>query len=119
MTPSFPMWTLLPFGVLVLGIASLPLLFPDSWGKHGFQAFVSLGCASPVVGFLVLEGHQDHLIGAGKSYVSFVATIGALYVTASGIFVSGDIEATPRTNVTFLVVGALFASLVGTTGASI
>jgi len=76
MTPSFPMWTLLPFGVLVLGIASLPLLFPDSWGKHGFQAFVSLGCASPVVGFLLLEGHQDHLIGAGKSYVSFVATIG-------------------------------------------
>jgi len=69
--------------------------------------------------FLLLEGHQDHLIGAGKSYVSFVATIGALYVTASGIFVSGDIEATPRTNLAFLLAGGVLASFIGTTGASI
>jgi Na+/H+ antiporter NhaD/arsenite permease-like protein len=48
-----------------------------------------------------------------------VATIGALYVTASGIFVAGDIEATPRTNLALLVIGALLASVIGTTGASI
>jgi Na+/H+ antiporter NhaD/arsenite permease-like protein len=119
MTEFFPLWTMLPFGVLVLGIASLPLLFPTAWGKHGVQALVVFGCAAPAVGFMWIDGHHDHLTRALASYLSFVATIGALYVTASGIFVSGDIEATPRTNVTFLVVGALFASLVGTTGASI
>jgi len=43
MTQFFPLWTLLPFATLVLGIASLPLLFPNAWGKHGFQAFVALG----------------------------------------------------------------------------
>jgi Na+/H+ antiporter NhaD/arsenite permease-like protein len=105
--------------MLVLGIAVLPILLPNAWGKHGFQALVALGCAAPVIGFLVLKGHQDHLSGAALSYLSFVATIGALYVTASGIFISGDIEATPRVNLAFLLGGGLLASLVGTTGASI
>src|SRR5262245_941142 len=91
MTQFFPVWTLLPFVILVLGIAALPLLLPNAWGKHTFQAAVALGCASPVVGFLLLEGHREHLMSAALSYLSFVATIGALYVTASGIFISGDI----------------------------
>ena len=119
MTQFFPVWTVLPFAFLVLGIAALPILLPNAWGKHGFQAFVVLACAVPVIGFLVLDGHHGHLIGAATSYLSFVATIGALYVTASGIFISGDIEATPRTNLAFLAGGGVLASLIGTTGASI
>jgi Na+/H+ antiporter NhaD/arsenite permease-like protein len=119
MMDFFPLWTLLPFATLVLGIAALPLLFPNAWGRHSFQALVALGCAAPVVGFLWLGGHHSHLVGAAKSYLSFVATIGALYITASGIFISGDIEATPRTNLAFLVAGGILASLIGTTGASI
>src|SRR5205807_558734 len=104
---------------LVLGIAVLPILLPNAWGKHGFQALVALGCAAPVIAFLLFEGHQGHLTSAATSYVSFVATIGALYVTASGIFISGDIEATPRNNLAFLLGGGILASLIGTTGASI
>jgi len=119
MNELFPLWTLLPFVVLVLSIASLPLLFPELWGRHTFQIMVVLGCAAPVVAFLALNGHGDHLAGAAKSYASFVATIGALYIVASGVFISGDIEATPRVNLGFLLVGGLIASLVGTTGASI
>jgi Na+/H+ antiporter NhaD/arsenite permease-like protein len=119
MTHLFPTWTMLPFGVLVLCIAALPLIFPGAWGKHGFQALVALACAAPVVGFLLYAGHRDHLVSAVTSYLSFVATIGALYITASGILVAGDIEATPRTNLTFLVGGALLSSFIGTTGASI
>src|SRR6185503_11382731 len=119
MTHFFPLWTLFPFATLVLGIAAIPLVFPVAWGKHGFQAAFALACAAPIVGFLWIEGHHDHLTGAAKSYLSFVATIGALYITASGIFVSGDIEATPRTNFAFLAAGGVLASLIGTTGASI
>jgi Na+/H+ antiporter NhaD/arsenite permease-like protein len=119
MTPSFPVWTLLPFAALVLGIAVLPILLPNAWGKHGFQALVALLCAAPVVAFLALNGHHGHLTSAATSYASFVATIGALYVTASGIFISGDIEATPRNNLAFLLGGGVLASIIGTTGASI
>jgi Na+/H+ antiporter NhaD/arsenite permease-like protein len=108
-----------PFVVLVLGIATFPLMIPNLWGRHGFQIFVTLVCASPVAYFLLSNGHGDHLRESALSYVSFVVTIGALYVTASGIYISGDIEARPRTNLAFLVGGALLASCIGTTGASI
>src|SRR5260370_41835580 len=112
MTQFFPLWTVLPFAFLVLGIAALPILLPNAGGKHGFQAFVALGGAAPVIGFLLLEGHQAHLVGAATSYVSCVATIGALYVTASGIFISGVIEATPRTNLPVLLAGGVLARLI-------
>src|SRR5882724_11081335 len=119
MSEMFPSWTMLPFGALVLCIAALPLLVPNAWGKHGFQALVALACATPIIAFLWYEDHHQHLFSAATDYLSFVATIGALYVTASGIFVAGDIEARPRTNIMFLVGGALLASFIGTTGASI
>jgi Na+/H+ antiporter NhaD/arsenite permease-like protein len=119
MDGQFPSWTTLPFVALVLCIAVLPLAAPAAWSRQGFQAFVVAACAAPVVLFLFLTGHTSHLFSAGTSYLSFVATIGALYVTTSGIFLSGDILATPRTNAAFLAAGAVLASLIGTTGASI
>ena len=119
MKEVFPAWTAMPFVVLVLGIASLPLVIPDFWGKLWFQASVACVCALPVILFLTLGGHVEHLTSVLGSYVSFVTTIGALYVTTSGIFVSGDIEATPRVNLTFLAIGAGLASVIGTTGASV
>jgi Na+/H+ antiporter NhaD/arsenite permease-like protein len=119
MIEQFPLWTELPFVFLVLGIAALPMLVPNLWGKLGFQVAVAFAAAAPVAAFLLLEGHQAHLFKAGISYLSFVATIGALYVTTSGIFIAGDIEATPRTNVLLMAGSALLASLIGTTGASV
>jgi Na+/H+ antiporter NhaD/arsenite permease-like protein len=50
--------------------------------------------------------------------VSFVTTLGALYITSGGVQLSGDIEATPSTNVGLVLLGAVLASFVGTTGAS-
>jgi Na+/H+ antiporter NhaD/arsenite permease-like protein len=119
MNEHFPLWTDFPFVVLVLGIAALPMLVPNLWGKLTFQIGVAFAAAAPVAAFLLLEGHQGHLFKAGISYLSFVTTIGALYVTTSGIFIAGDIEATPRTNVLLLGGSALLASFIGTTGASV
>jgi Na+/H+ antiporter NhaD/arsenite permease-like protein len=115
----FPVWTMVPFVVLVLGIATFPLVLPNAWGRHDFQILVTLLCAVPVAAFLLTTGNHHHLTEAGISYISFVVTIGALYVTTSGIFISGDIEAKPTTNLAFVLVGALLASVIGTTGASI
>ena len=110
---------MVPFAVLVLGIATFPLVLPNAWGRHDFQILVTLLCAVPVAAYLIQSGHHEHLTEAAISYVSFVVTIAALYVTASGVFVSGDIEAKPATNVAFILAGSLLASVIGTTGASI
>lgn len=118
MLELFPVWSLLPFTFLVLGIAVLPLLFPHLWERGLVQlGFVAL-CAAPVVGYCLLAQRAQPLQHALHAYVSFVLTIGALYVVASGVLLLGDIEATPRNNVAFLLVGSLLASVIGTTGAS-
>jgi len=44
--------------------------------------------------------------------------LGSLYVISGGIVLTGDLKATPGTNTAFLAVGAILASLMGTTGAA-
>ncbi len=118
MVELFPVWSLLPFSFLVLGIAILPLLFPHLWERGSAQLGFVVLCAAPVVGYCQALERTAPLQHALHGYLSFVLTIGALYVVASGVLLLGDIEATPRNNVIFLLLGSLLASLIGTTGAS-
>jgi len=115
---AWPAWTLLPFPMLVLAIAVLPMTAAHLWEKPAFQAACVSSCTVPVVAYALLSGHSEQVIHAGASYLSFVVTLMALYVTSGGICLRGDLTATPRTNALFLIIGALLASLIGTTGAS-
>src|SRR5687767_933769 len=110
---------MLPFPALVLAIAILPLAAPRAWARHGVQIAVVLGCAAPVVAYLLSAGRAPAALHAGGSYLTFVCTLGALFVAAGGVYASGDLEATPRTNLGFLLIGSLAASVIGTTGASV
>jgi Na+/H+ antiporter NhaD/arsenite permease-like protein len=51
-------------------------------------------------------------------YASFITLLFSLFVVSGGVFVAGDIQATPRNNTLFLAAGAVLASLIGTTGAA-
>jgi Na+/H+ antiporter NhaD/arsenite permease-like protein len=51
-------------------------------------------------------------------YIPFIVLLFALYTICGGVNLTGDIPAHPITNTIFLAVGALLASFVGTTGAS-
>lgn len=115
---AFPAWTLLPFPALVLAIAVLPAVAPRLWHKPAFQLALSALCALPVVIFELAHARQKELFASGSSYVTFVLTLGALFVAAGGVSVRGGGEATPRTNATYLLLGAVLASVIGTTGAS-
>src|SRR4029453_12228735 len=55
---------------------------------------------------------------AASEYVSFIILLGGLFVISGGILLEGDLQATTRTNALLLGSGALLASFVGTTGAS-
>ena len=44
--------------------------------------------------------------------------MGSLYIITGGIYISGDLEAKPVINTAILTAGAIFASLIGTTGAA-
>jgi Na+/H+ antiporter NhaD/arsenite permease-like protein len=118
MSRGLPHWTMVPFPALVLAIAVLPIVLPRAWERRSFQCVIVGLCALPVVVHFVVAARLHDLAEAGTSYLSFVATLTALYVTSGGVRLSGDIEAKPSTNVALVLVGSVLASFVGTTGAS-
>jgi Na+/H+ antiporter NhaD/arsenite permease-like protein len=101
-----------------LAIAIFPMTLPRRWEKRGFQIAVVAFCTLPVVGYELSMGHAAHVWEGFRDYSAFVLTLGALFTTSGGIHLKGDIEATPRNNFLFLLVGACLASFIGTTGAS-
>lgn len=119
MLPTIPLWTLLPFGTLVLSMAVLPWVLPHFWERPSFQAIVVIACALPIVAFLVATGQSGALLHGASSYATFIATLGALYVVAGGVLAQANLRPIPATNVVLLLVGSALASLIGTTGASV
>ncbi|MDP9033960.1 MAG: sodium:proton antiporter [Myxococcota bacterium] len=115
---GLPLWSMVPFPVLVLAIAVLPIVAPRAWERRFVQCLVVGACAVPVLVELALASRVHEIAEAVTSYLSFVTTLAALYVTSSGVRLTGDIEATPAMNVGLILVGSVLASFVGTTGAS-
>jgi len=70
---------------------------------------------------LVLYARHDPaaLWHTAGDYLSFMALLASLFVISGGVLITGDLEARPAVNTAFLAVGAVLASLVGTTGASV
>ncbi len=100
-------------------MASVPLALPHFWERRAFQALIVAACTLPVVWFLSHSGLEHELLHSLGGYVTFITTLGALYIAAGGVFASADLKATPRVNAGFVLVGSLLASFIGTTGASV
>src|SRR5690242_670968 len=116
--PVYPNpWMILPFGVLLAGIASGPLLFARWWRKHYPKVAYALGAVT-VVYYLFGLGQYSRVWSTALEYFSFIALIGSLFVVSGGIHINVKGEATPLKNVAFLLIGAVVANLLGTTGAS-
>jgi Na+/H+ antiporter NhaD/arsenite permease-like protein len=111
----------LPFVGILLSIALFPLFAPHAWEHH--QGKISLGWGLLAALPLVVVQGAGQTAGAIAhtaflEYVPFILLLLALFTTAGGIFVSGNIHGTPLTNTAMLALGAALASLIGTTGAS-
>ncbi len=106
-----------PFACLLLGIAVIPLAAPHFWESNLRKLGVSVALGAPVAA-LYLTASPDSLVHAASDYSSFMVLIASLFVVSGGVLMDGDLEATPWVNTAFLGAGALLASIVGTTGAS-
>jgi Na+/H+ antiporter NhaD/arsenite permease-like protein len=117
---DMPAWAVLPFVVLLLSIASVPLARHAWWERHANKALVSIACAVPVLAYLVWLGADGRaVLGQGLSeYYGFIVLLLALFTISGGIRLEGDLRATPLVNTAFLATGAGLASIIGTTGAA-
>ena len=112
-------WSMIPFGLMLLTIAVAPLVVNEWWESNRHKLAIALMLAIPTAVFLIMGGMyhelEHQLFG---DYIPFIVLLLALYVITGGIHLSGDIKAKPWVNTTFLAVGWLFASVMGTTGAA-
>lgn len=110
------LWVL-PFVMLLAGIAVLPLMAKHWWEKNFI--FVSTAASLLVVfRYIFLLNNTQPLVYTGLEYFSFIVLIGSLFVVSGGIHINVKGEATPGVNSLFLLVGAILANFLGTTGAS-
>jgi Na+/H+ antiporter NhaD/arsenite permease-like protein len=112
-----PFWTMVPFVVLLLSIALMPLFAAHFWEHHYPKVAVGLGLVTGLY-YLLARGDTHALLHAGHEYVSFMALVGSLFVISGGINIRVKGEATPMVNTVFLAIGAVLANVIGTTGAS-
>jgi Na+/H+ antiporter NhaD/arsenite permease-like protein len=116
-----PAWLMLPFALLLLFIATMPLTPPKvkHWWEHNYP-FVAISLGALVTGYYLwkLPGGSGEILHTLHEYFSFIALIGSLFVVAGGIHIKVKGESTPVANVVFLAVGAIVANVIGTTGAS-
>jgi Na+/H+ antiporter NhaD/arsenite permease-like protein len=111
----FPLWSIVFFIALILSIAILPLANGEWWGKR--YGYVSLCLAIPAA-IVIVAQEKTLLLHTLMEYISFIILLGSLFVIAGGIVIRTSARGTPALNTLFLAVGAVFASIIGTTGAS-
>jgi Na+/H+ antiporter NhaD/arsenite permease-like protein len=110
-----------PFAGVLLSIALVPLLAPAFWHHHfgkvsAAWALVFLLPFAVVVGPGVAWASVVHALVA--EYIPFIILLTALFTVAGGIFVRGNLHGSPALNTGLLGIGAVLASFMGTTGAS-
>jgi len=114
-------WWGLPFAGVLLSIALMPLLLPWIWHRH-FGKIVAGWSLLLLLPFAALQGPGVALQAVAHTllaeYIPFLVLLTALFATAGGIYVRGNLHGGPLTNVAIMAVGAVLASVMGTTGAS-
>jgi Na+/H+ antiporter NhaD/arsenite permease-like protein len=112
-----PLYAVGPFVAMLAAIAVLPLAAPRWWESNRNKLVVGAVAGAPVLAYYLVRAPHA-LLETALEYASFVVLLAGLYVVAGGILLRGDLQATPLTNTGFLGLGALLASCIGTTGAS-
>ncbi|MGE5402873.1 MAG: sodium:proton antiporter [Ignavibacteriales bacterium] len=116
---SIPLISLLPFVLMLASIAIFPLFWNHFWDKNRNKLIVASILSIPIIIYLIGAGLESHLFETLVfDYLPFIILLGSLFTITGGIFLTGDIEAKPIVNTIFLGIGALLASVMGTTGAA-
>lgn len=111
----------IPFAGILLSIAVMPLLAPSFWHHHYGKVAAGWALAF-LVPFAVLFGGSAaaaslvHALLA--EYIPFIVLLTALFTVAGGIYICGNLHGSPGLNAGILAIGAVLASFMGTTGAS-
>ncbi len=109
-------WSVIPFILLLLLIAGSPL-YEHFW-HHNYPK-VAISLAIIVVAYYIFWlGNVHSPVHSAFEYFQFIALLTGLFVASGGIVIDVDKKATPGLNAAMLLIGAVVANIIGTTGAS-
>jgi Na+/H+ antiporter NhaD and related arsenite permeases len=111
----------IPFVGMLLSIALFPLLAHRFWEHNmglvaGFWGLLVLVPMALVFGIPTAWSALVH--AALLEYVPFILLLLALFTVAGGIVIRGNLHGSPAVNSLLLAIGAVLASIIGTTGAA-
>jgi Na+/H+ antiporter NhaD/arsenite permease-like protein len=117
---KLPLWSCIPFALMLLSIALFPLIAPEFWHHH-FGKLSAFWAALMGIPFLIVYKGVAlyeilHIILA--DYVPFIILLWSLYTISGGILLRGRLRGTPIVNTVMLIIGTILASWMGTTGAA-
>lgn len=111
----------IPFILILLSIATGPLLFSHTWHHH-FGKITAVWTLLFLIPFIFVFGFGEavHTVAHAlvAEYIPFIVLLFALYTISGGILVWGNLHGSPRLNTTILAIGTVLASIMGTTGAA-
>ena len=115
-----PLWGA-PFAGILLSIALFPLLAPTFWHHHYGKIAAAWALAfllpfAATYGFALAGTQLVHALV--EEYIPFIILLTALFTVAGGIHIRGNLRGAPGLNTGILAIGAVLASVMGTTGAS-
>ena len=115
-----PLWGV-PFAGILLSIALMPLLVPIFWHHH-FGKVTAAWSLAFLLPFAYAFGPGTASVNFVHAllaeYLPFILLLTALFTVAGGIFIRGNLHGSPGLNTVILAIGAVLASVMGTTGAS-
>ncbi len=115
-----PLWGV-PFAGILLSIALMPLAAPAVWHHHYGKISAAWALAF-LLPFAAIHGPSlagVQLVHALLAeYIPFIVLLTALFTVAGGIHIRGNLHGAPGLNTALLAIGAVLASFMGTTGAS-
>jgi len=115
--PLPPIWLVIPFMLILVLIATGPLLFQHHW-HHNYPKY-AVGLGLIVAAYYTFGmGNTLPVEHAMAEYISFIALVASLFIAASGVFVNINIKGTPRNNVILLFVASVLANFIATTGSA-
>jgi len=115
---DLPLWTVVPFAAYLAALALVPLARPRFWESNRNKLAMAASFSLPVAAGLVGAGLAPWLLQSAVEYAAFITLLGSLFVICGGVHLRGSLAGTPLANTKLLAVGAVMASFVGTTGAS-
>ncbi|MDR2050588.1 MAG: sodium:proton antiporter [Deltaproteobacteria bacterium] len=112
---------IIPFVCMLLSIAVCPLTVPHFW-EHNFGKVAVFWGLAFLVPCALVYGPATALFEAWHAiildYVPFIILLLSLFTVAGGVRLTGSLVGTPLVNTGILLIGALLASWMGTTGAA-